>query len=198
MLRPLVMDFRADDRTWNIRDQFMFGPALLVSPVEQDLTRERPVYLPKNAQWYDFWTGERSNGGQQLQSSAPLDRIPLYVRAGSILPLGPDEEYADEKPDGPFELRIYEGADGAFTLYQDAGDGYGYEKGQFSEVPIAWSQAGRVLTLGARKGAYPGMPAAMTFHIVCVRPGHGVGGAVAAQPDKTVTYSGSALRITPE
>jgi alpha-D-xyloside xylohydrolase len=193
--RPLVMDFQQDDLTWNVRDQFMFGPALMVSPVEEAHATERRVYLPKDALWYDFWTGQTSNGGQYIQAPTPLDRIPLYVRAGSILPLGPVEQYADEKPDGPFELRVYRGADGAFTFYQDEGNNYNYEKGNYSTVPITWSETDRTLTLGARHGTYPGMPKEMSFEIVWVRSGHGLGGAVDQAPDKVVRYTGSVMRI---
>ena len=195
MQRPLVMDFRADPQTWNIGNQFLFGPALMVSPVEEAKVQERRVYLPRGSDWYDFWTGEKKQGGEYIESAAPLERIPVYVRAGSLLPLGPEEEYAGEKPDGPIELRIYPGADGKFTLYQDEGDGYNYEKGSFSTIPLVWSDAAKTLTLGARSGSYPGMPAEMTFRIS--RPGsrHGVGEAVEQKPEKTVVYRGAALEV---
>jgi alpha-D-xyloside xylohydrolase len=193
--RPLVMDFRADPATWNIGDQFLFGPSLLVSPVVEESATERSVYLPKGAVWYDFWTGETKQGGVHVQAAAPMDRIPLYVRAGSIVPMGPDEDYADEKVDGPIELLIYPGADGRFTLYQDVGDGYGYEKGQSSTIDLAWSDAEKTLTVGARKGSFAGMAKEMTFHLVIVGPRHGVGGAVNGAPDKTVVYKGEILRV---
>jgi alpha-D-xyloside xylohydrolase len=192
--RPLVMDFRADPNTWNIGDQFLFGPALLINPVTEAGATERRIYLPKGL-WYDFWTGETKQGGMHLQVPAPLDRIPVYVRAGSILPLGPEEQYANEHPNGPIELRLYPGADGSFTLYQDEGDTYNYEKGQSSIVPITWSDANRTLTLGARKGSFPAMPEQTTFHILLARPGHGTGETVNTQPDKTVVYSGSELKV---
>ncbi|HEY5380916.1 MAG TPA: TIM-barrel domain-containing protein [Acidobacteriaceae bacterium] len=194
--RPLVMDFRADPATWNIGDQFMFGPALMVNPVTEAKSTARRVYLPKNAQWYDFWTGAKTEGGQFLQAAAPLNRIPLYVRAGSILPLGPEEEYADEKVNAPIDLRIFPGADGTFTLYQDEGENYDYEKGKSSTIALAWTDAGRTLTLGARQGSYPGMPSQLEFRIVLVRPGHGVGEPEASNPDKVFTYNGSAMKIS--
>jgi alpha-D-xyloside xylohydrolase len=196
--RPLVMDWRSDPVTWNIGDQFMFGPALLVSPVTEANATERRVYLPRSANgtlWYDFWTGNTIAGGVHIQAPAPLDRIPLYVHAGSILPLGPVEQYADEKVDGPIELRIYPGADGHFTLYQDEGDNYNYEKGKDAIIPIEWSDSTHALILKARTGSYAGMPAEMTFHIVRVRPGHGTGGNVETSADKTVIYSGSEIRV---
>lgn len=197
--RPLVMDWRNDPLTWNIGDQFMFGPALLVNPVTEAKATERRIYLPKDALkdtlWYDFWTGQTIQGGTYIQAAAPLNRIPLYVRAGSILPLGPEEQYAGEKVDGPIELRIYPGANGSFNLYQDEGDTYNYEKGQHAVIPITWSDADHTLTFGPRIGSYPGMPQEMTFHIVRARPGHGIGGRVETEFDHTVVYRGSEARI---
>jgi alpha-D-xyloside xylohydrolase len=193
--RPLVMDFKDDPLTWNIGDQFMFGPALLVSPVTEAKATERRVYLPKDTTWYDFWSGQKIQGGVHVQAAAPLDRIPLYVRTGSILPLGPPEQYADEKVNGPIELRIYSGKDGSFTLYQDEGDNYNYEKGQHATVPITWSDSEGTLTIGARTGTYGGMPNEITFNIVWVRPANGVGGAE-QQADDTVVYRGSELKVT--
>ena len=136
--RPLVMDWRTDPNTWNLGDQFMFGPAIMVNPVLKADATKRNVYLPAAAAWYDFWTGKSLTGGQEIEADAPLDRIPLFVRAGSILPMGPQIEYATQDPAGPIELRIYRGADGKFDLYEDAGDGYEYEKGQHSVIPIRW------------------------------------------------------------
>ena len=119
--RPLVMDWRTDARTWNIGDQFMFGPALMVAPVLEAGATSRRVYLPETAGWYDFWTGDRVQGGREVEAAAPLDRIPLYVRAGSIVPMGPEIEYANQNPGGPIELRIYRGADGQFDLIRGLG-----------------------------------------------------------------------------
>ena len=117
------------------------------------------------------------------------------MRAGSILPLGPEEEYADEKPNGPIELRIFPGADGAFTLYNDEGDNYNYEKGSHATTTLTWSDANRTLTLAARKGAYANMPQQTTFHIVLARPGHGTGEATTGIADKSITYTGSAMTV---
>jgi alpha-D-xyloside xylohydrolase len=195
LMRPLPMDFRSDPLTWNDATQFMFGPALLVNPVLEAGAATRRVYLPANTTWYDFWTGEKLTGGRHIEAAAPLERIPLYVRAGSILPLGPEEEYADEKPNGPIELRIYPGADGAFTLYNDEGDNYDYERGAHSTTTLTWSDATRTLTIVARQGAYPNMPRETTFHIVLARPNHGTGEATTDTADKTVTYDGSELTV---
>ena len=135
----------------------MFGPSILVSPVtEEDATR-RSVYLPHAPAWYDFWTGKKTGSDQKIEAAAPLDRIPLYVKAGSILPLGPDIEYAEEKPTAPIELRVYPGANAGFDLYEDAGDSYDYEKGAHSVIPIHWDDRVRRLTIGARVGEFPGM-----------------------------------------
>lgn len=188
--RPLVMDFREDPATLEIGDQFMFGPDLLVSPVLTEHATSRLAYLPAGTEWYDFWTGERTAGGASITAPAPLDRIPLDVRAGSILPLGPVIEYAGQATD-PIELRIYPGADGNFTLYEDEGDSFRYEKGVHATIPIHWDDATRTLTLGARDGSYPGMPPDHTFNVVMVSSGHGVGPDATAAPDKTIHYAGS-------
>jgi alpha-D-xyloside xylohydrolase len=193
--RPLVMDWRTDAKTRDLADQFMFGPAILVSPVLQPDASRRTLYLPDSPAWYDFWTGAPQRGGREIDANAPLDRIPLYVRAGSILPLGPEIEYADEKPAGPIELRVYPGADGKFEMYQDAGDGYDYEKGAHSVIPLHWSQSARTLTIGDREGRYPEMPASIQIKIVWVSAGHGSGVAPVANPDKIVEYSGQAISV---
>jgi alpha-D-xyloside xylohydrolase len=192
--RPLVMDFRQDAATWDIGDEFMFGPAFLVSPVLTEHTTSRQVYLPGSGGWYDFWTGERAQGGVRLEEAAPLDRIPLDVRAGSILPMGPEIEYAGQKTD-PIELRIYPGANGDFNLYEDQGNGYAYQNGAHAVIPIHWDDARRVLTLGAREGTYPGMAPGHTFDVVLVARGHGVGGGSTARPDKTVSYTGAQTEV---
>jgi alpha-D-xyloside xylohydrolase len=190
--RPLVMDFREDRATWEIGDQFMFGPALLVSPVVREGATTRTAYLPGGTAWYDFWTGERRPGGARVVAAAPLERIPLDVRAGSILPLGPAIEYAGQASD-PIELRVYPGADGEFTLYEDAGDGYGYTRGEHATIALHWNDARRTLSIGARQGSYPGMAQEHTFHVVIVSAGHGVGGDATAAPDKTIQYTGASV-----
>ncbi len=192
--RPLVMDWRTDANTRDIGDEFMFGPSILVSPVLQANASRRTLYLPESAVWYDFWTGAPQKGGVEIDANAPLDRIPLYVRAGSILPLGPEIQYADEKPKGPIDLRIYRGADGRFDLYQDAGDSYDYEKGAHALIPLRWSEATRTLTIGERHGNYPNMPANLQFNVSWVSAGHGSGPAV-AQPDKTIEYTGKEISV---
>jgi alpha-D-xyloside xylohydrolase len=195
-MRPLVMDFRNDERAQNIGDQFMFGPAFLVSPVTEPAATMRQLYLP-DAKWYDFWTGSMVEGGRMTNAIAPLERLPLYVRAGSILPLGPDEEWSTEKPADPIEIRIYRGADGDFSLYEDENDNYNYEKGTYATIPLHWDDTTHALTIGDRKGQFPGMLENRTFHVVFARPNHGVGVNPADEIDKIVQYSGKQITVTP-
>ena len=194
-MRPLVMDFRTDARAQNIGDQFMFGPALLVNPVTEPAADSRRLYLPE-AKWFDFWNGTSQQGGRAIDAPAPIDRLPLYVRAGSILPLGPEMEWSTEKAEDPIELRIYPGADVDFTLYEDENDGYNYEKGVYATIPLHWDDAKHALTIGVRQGEFPGMLQTRTFHFVLVREHHGAGIAPEEKPDRVVKYSGKALTIT--
>ncbi len=193
-MRPLVMDFRNDSRAENIGDQFMYGPAFLVNPVTEPEATNRQLYLPVST-WYDFWTGSTSAGGQMVNAITPLDRIPLYVRAGSIVPLGPEQEWSTEKAADPIELRIYPGVDGDFSLYEDENDGYDYEKGAYSTIPLHWDDSAHTLTIGARKGQFPGMLERRNFHVVFVRENHGVGESPSDQPDKVVEYSGQPVSV---
>ena len=194
--RPLVMDWRGDSNTWNLGDQFMFGPAIMVNPVLKADATMRSVYLPEAAAWYDFWTGKSLKGGQEVEADAPLDRIPLFVRAGSILPMGPQIEYAAQDPAGPIELRIYRGADGKFDLYEDAGDGYEYEKGQYSVIPIQWNDHNSSLTIGARQGSFPGIIEHRKFRVVLVAGGHGTGVDVISTANAEINYEGNEVHAT--
>ena len=198
-MRALVMDFPADRKSLDIADQFMFGPALLVNPVSEAGAISRTVYLPAGAPWYDFWTGAMIEGGQTLVSKAPIETMPLYVRAGSIIPLGPALQYTSEKPADPIELRIYRGSYGAFTLYEDDGESYGYERGEHATIAFAWEDATQTLSISARTGTFPGMLRERTFNIVLVGREHGVGDSMAPSPDKVLRYDGSAqtIKLTP-
>ena len=193
-MRPLVMDFMNDEKAQNIGDQFMYGPAFLVNPVTEEGAVQRHLYLP-TAKWYDFWTGASVDGGHSIDAPALLDRMPLYIRAGSIVPFGPDEQYAAEKPADPIELRIYRGANGAFTLYEDENDNYNYEKGVHATIPISWNESRQTLTIGDRSGTFPGMLTARTFNIIFVEKDHGVGVDATAHPDVVLHYSGKTLNI---
>jgi len=195
-MRPLVMDFRTDDRAVDIGDQFMYGPAFLVNPVTAPGATSRRLYLPP-ATWYDFWSGKAITGPATYDAAAPLERLPLYVRAGSVVLLGPEIEWSTQKAADPIEVRIYTGADGAFTLYEDENDGYNYEKGVHATIPFRWDDAHKTLTIGSREGEFPGMLSSRTFNIVFVAQNHGVGTAAEAKPDKTVTYSGQPLTVKP-
>jgi alpha-D-xyloside xylohydrolase len=195
IMRPLAMDWRTDRKVWDIGDEFMFGPALLVNPVTDAGATSRSVYLPTAAAWYDFWSGERVAGNQTIQAAAAIDRIPLYVRAGAILPLGPEIEYAGDKPDAPIELRVYRGADGSFTLYDDQGDSYAYEHDAYATLPITWDDASGTLTFGARMGNYPGISARKKFEIIWVGANHGSGPEASPSADKEVIYSGAEVRV---
>jgi len=194
-MRPLAMDFRTDVRAQNIGDQFLFGPAILVNPVTEPGAATRRLYLPK-ARWYDFWSGHAIEGGKSIDAAATLDRLPLYVRAGSIVPMGPDLEYAAEKPADPIELRVYPGANGSFTLYEDENDGYDYEKGVYATIPMHWDDAGGTLTIGERQGRFRGMLETRTFRVVFAGEGHGTGIGQTAQADKIVAYTGTAVTVT--
>jgi alpha-D-xyloside xylohydrolase len=153
------MDWRNDPAVVSVGDQFMFGPAILVNPVTEEGATRRSLYLPPAGAWYDFWSGDKLNGAKRITVDAPLDRIPLYVRAGSILPLGLEIEYATQRTDRPLELRVYRGGDGSFALYDDQGDTYEYEKGEHAAIPLRWDEKSATMTIGARQGEYPGMPA---------------------------------------
>ncbi|MCK4879616.1 MAG: DUF5110 domain-containing protein, partial [Bacteroidales bacterium] len=153
------------------------------------------VYLPEGGNWFDFWRGDTFSGGATVKVPAPIDEMPLMVKAGSIIPMGPYLQYADEKPADPIELRVYTGADTEFLLYEDENDNYNYEKGVYATIPIQWNEEQQNLTIGRRKGKFPGMLKERTFNIVWVREGHGTGVEPAGDPDHTITYSGKQIVI---
>jgi alpha-D-xyloside xylohydrolase len=152
--------------------------------------KNRKVYLPSGLKWFDFWTGGLYEGGQNVILEAPIDKIPLLVKAGSILPMGPFLQYATEKPANPLELRIYPGADGTFTLYEDENDNYNYEKGIHATIDFIWNETGRALTIEEQNGHFPGMLEARTINIVLVRENHGTGIEICNKPDKIIQYNG--------
>ena len=173
----------------------MFGPALMVAPVLAQGAVGRRVYLPEAQVWYNFWTGDSVQGGHETEAGAPLNRLPLCVRSGSILPMGPEIQYATDDPDGPIELRIYRGAPGSFDLYEDSGDSYDYEKGTHSIIPLRWNEKRGVSTIGTRRGSFPGMVGARQFRVMLVGNGHGVGEAVSAREDRQVMYDGREVYV---
>jgi alpha-D-xyloside xylohydrolase len=159
-------------------------------------TTKRDVYLPAAPAWYDFWTGKLLKGSQDIEADAPLERMPLFVRAGSIVPIGPQIEYAAQDPAGPIELRIYRGADGEFDLYEDAGDGYEYEKGEHSIIRCFWNDRNSSLTIGAREGSFPGIVEDRRFRVVLVADGRGVGADVTGAANAEVRYKGKEVKTT--
>ena len=167
IMRALAMDYPADPEVRDLSDQWLFGPALMACPVFEYKARSRSVYFPMGL-WYDFYTGKTIVGGKRFTVDAPYDRIPLYVRAGSIIPMGPDMEWTDQFPADEIVLMVYPGADGDFTLYEDDGLSYGYERGEYAVTHIHWNDAEGKIEIGPREGSYPGMPQNRTFRTVVV------------------------------
>ena len=171
----------------------MFGPCLMINPVTTAKASNRSVYLPEG-NWFDFWTGEQHTGGQTINADAPLDKMPIFVKAGSIIPMGTDITYANQPVDS-MEIRVYKGADGKFVLYEDQGDTYNYEKGQYSEVPFSYNDATKQLIIGNRKGSYDNMPVNRIFNIVLVDINYGVGLYSPLTSDSTVHYNGNEVIV---
>jgi alpha-D-xyloside xylohydrolase len=208
VMRALVMDFPADKKVWNIDNEYMFGRSMLVCPVTDSMytsrsngnttvdlktVKKQKLYLPKGSAWYDFWTGEKLAGGQDVEKETPIDVMPLYVKAGSIIPLAPFQQYTNEKKTDTLEIRIYEGADGYFTLYEDEGDNYNYEKGKYATIDFVWNDKARTLTIKDRKGSFPGMLANKTFNVVLVNRDNGAGMEIPKKFDKAILYTGKGV-----
>ena len=212
MMRALVMDYASDKKASRLNDEYLFGRNILVKPVTDpmytwkdkqkkghtiypDVKRAAApveVYLPKGNKWYDFWNNSLHEGGQDIQRLCPIDIMPVFIKAGTILPFGPDVQYSSEKSWDELEIRIYPGADATFTLYEDEGDNYNYEKGKFSEIRFSWNENARTLTIADRKGNYKGMPEKRKFNIVLVGAESG-DGSQPMRPVKSIEYSGKAL-----
>jgi alpha-D-xyloside xylohydrolase len=195
MMRALYMDFAGDQKVYNIDNEYMFGKSFLVSPVTEKGAKSQTVYLPAGADWYDFWTGERTEGGKNLDRATPIDILPLYVKAGSIVPWGPKVQYASEKKWDNLEVRIYPGADADFTLYEDENDSYNYEQGKYSEIVFHWNDKAHTLTIGDRKGSFPGMLSNRKFNIVVVDRQNGAGVKHAAKINKVTSYKGKEVTV---
>jgi alpha-D-xyloside xylohydrolase len=194
IMRGLPMDFGGDAKVHGIKDQFMFGSALLVNPVTTYRARSRKLYLPAGEGWYDFYNGAYQEGGREITADAPLARMPLYVKAGSILPVGPVLQYAAERKPDTLDLYVYTGKDASFELYEDENTNYGYEKGAFSRIRFTWNESARKLEIGAREGSFPGMLQQRYFRVTFVDRQH------PATPDQHVksemtTYNGIAKTI---
>ncbi len=195
IMRALVMDFAKDKTVENIDDQYMFGPAIMVCPVYEYKAREREVYLPKGNGWYNAYDGSFLEGGKTILASAPYERMPLFVKAGSILPVGPEIEYTDQKLDAPIKLVVYTGDDAHFELYEDEGLNYNYEKEQYSMIPVSWSEKEGKLTIGKRKGAFKGMLQERTFNVVFATKDNNVDFKFDDYKGKEVKYSGELIQI---
>ncbi len=193
LMRSLPLEFSSDPGARAISDQFLFGPALLISPVTTEGAKQRTLYLPAGTSWVDFWTGKRVKGGQTINAEAPLDLLPIYAKAGSIVAFGPEGQYASAKAE-PIEVRIFAGADADFTLYEDEGDNYNYEHDAYSVISIHWDDKAGTLTIGDRHGSFPGMLEHRTFHVLRVTDGHGVGIAP-AKPDASVEFDGKSVSV---
>ena len=194
MLRGLPMDFPDDPAVRNLDDQWLFGPALMPAPVYEYGARSRRVHFPAGSDWYDFYDGRLIRGGQDLEVAAPYSRMPLYVRAGSIVPVGPDMQWSDEKAADPIRIFVYAGADARFTLYEDENVNYNYEKGTYAMIPLRYDDASHTLQIGAREGSFPGMLQERTFIVVPVDAAHPVASATDA-PGIELRYTGEEVIV---
>jgi alpha-D-xyloside xylohydrolase len=195
LMKALPFVYPYDPALRDISDQFLFGDSLLVNPVVERGATNRSVALPAGSDWVDFWTGQTHRGGETITADAPLDRIPIFVKAGSIVPLGPVVQSASQ-PEELLEIRIYGGKDADFQLYEDSGDGYAYEHGARATIHFHWDDRRNALSIGDRSGTFPGMRSKHTFQIVLVKKGHGVGAGPDSRADRSVTYEGHQTRIT--
>jgi alpha-D-xyloside xylohydrolase len=196
IMRALVMDFQADKKVWEIGDEYMFGPAFLVAPVIEYKARSRKVYLPAGSAWYDFYSGRSMAGGQTIAAAAPYERMPLFVRAGSIVPTGPAIQHTGNNSHSPVTLNVYTGADGRFSLYEDDGVSRQYLHGQYSRIPLKWDEGRKTLTIGAREGnGYPGMAGQRVINVRWMKPGTARALAFDAKADASVTYTGTPLTV---
>jgi alpha-D-xyloside xylohydrolase len=199
LLRAVALDYPEDDATHDLTDQYLFGSAFMVCPVTKpmyyhrnsepisDSVKSRDVYLPKGGKWYDFWTDEVQPGGQAISAAAPLETMPVFVRAGAIVPMSPVMQYVDETPDAPYEVRIYRGADGEFTLYEDAGDGYDYEKGAHALVKLTWNEVRGELVISERTGSFNGMVKSRELQLVFI--------SEQGRDTKQVLYTGQEIKV---
>jgi alpha-D-xyloside xylohydrolase len=195
IMRPLVMDFSNDKNLINIGDQYMFGPSLMVAPVYKYKARSRSVVFPAACGWYDFYSGRFIQGGQKTTIDAPYERLPLFVREGTILPIGPEMQYTTEKPTDPLSLYVYSGKDCNFTIYEDEGINYNYERGYYSTIRLSYNESKRNLTIGERKGSFDGMLKSRTFNVIYINKENPSGFDKVATVVKSVVFNGSQIEI---
>ena len=190
------MDFAADRNVWNVGNQFMLGPSLLVSPVYNYKAISRSIYLPAGQGWYEMYTGKYFVGGQSITAEAPYERVPVFIREGSIIPTGPELQYAAEKPADPITLFVYTGKDASFVLYEDEGLNYNYEQGKYTEIPFTYNEAAQTLTIGERTGNFEGMLKNRTVYIrVISKTNPAPIEFTVSRKDKKVIYKGKKLTI---
>ena len=196
MMRALVMDFNGDDKVYDIKDQWMFGSALMACPVGEYQKYSRNVYLPKQKGWYDFYTGKYYAGGQTIVADAPYEKIPVFVPEGAILPVGPEMEWSDQKKAELIDLYVYAGKDGSYMLYEDEGTNYNYEKGKYATIDIKYNDAQKTVTIGARKGSFDGMLQKRRFNVILVNAQKSQGINLAKSPKgKMVSYAGKQVTV---
>ena len=195
IMRALVMDFAGDRKTWEVGDEYLFGPAFLAAPVTQYKARSRKVYLPAGSNWYDFYSGRSVKGGQTIDAAAPYERMPLFVRAGSIVPTGPEIQHTGNNSHSPLTLNIYTGADGSFSLYEDDGVSRQYLHDQYSRIPMRWDERTRTLGIGAREGSYSGMGGTRSIRVRWMKPGVARALEFDGKADATISYDGTAQAI---
>jgi alpha-D-xyloside xylohydrolase len=167
-MRGLIMDFASDASVKNINDEYMFGPSLLINPVYTYKATKRNVYLPSTQGWYDLYSGKYFDGGQTINADAPYERMPVFVKEGSIIPFGVDLQYTNEKPEDMITLYVYTGKNAQFDLYEDEDTNYNYEQGKYSIIPITYNESAKTLSIGKREGSFNGMLAKRTFNIVWI------------------------------
>jgi alpha-D-xyloside xylohydrolase len=214
MMRALVMDFPADKNALDLNDQYMFGKSFLVNPVTKPMyikpkvngrdttyvedfsvVKTKDIYFPAGTDWYDFWTGEKLTGGKKVAREIPLDMMPLFVKAGAVIPMGPAVQYATEKKWDSLDIRIYPGANGKFVLYEDENDNYNYEKGVYATIAFNWDDTKQTLTISDRAGSFPGMLESRVFNVTIVNSTKGGQNHGVTKPDQVVRYSGKKIQI---
>jgi alpha-D-xyloside xylohydrolase len=195
IMRAMVMDFGDDKNVESIGDQYMFGPSLLVAPVYKYKARTREVYLPSANGWYDIYSGKYFTGGEKIEADAPYERMPLFVKEGSIIPVGPGIQYVDEISADTITLWVYTGRDCAFTLYEDEGVNYNYEKGDCSTIKFSFNNAKGELTICERKGEFEGMLKERTFNIIWITKERGISFNPEITGDVKVVYTGKEVTV---
>jgi alpha-D-xyloside xylohydrolase len=196
IMRALIMDFNGDAEVNSIADQYMFGPSLMVAPVYKYKATTREVYFPEANGWYDLYSGKYINGGQKISVDAPYERMPLFVKEGSIVPFGPEIQYTGEKQADAITLYVYTGKDAEFKLYEDEGVNYNYEKGNFSTIQFNYSEESGKLTIGDANGQFEGMLKTRTFNIVWIGKQKPVAFDLSKKPDVTISYEGKAIDVS--